>query len=174
MVSGDDAATANAVAAALGIDEVRAGLLPSGKVEALRELSARHGAAAFIGDGVNDGPALAAASVGVAMGGGTQLAAESADVILPRDDLTALADAHALARATLANIRQNLIWAFGYNIALIPVAMGALYPAFGVLLSPMLAAGAMALSSVLVVLNALRLRRFAGMRRAPVQSAPAS
>ncbi len=174
MVSGDDAATANAVAAALGIDEVRAGLLPSGKVEALKALSARHGAAAFVGDGVNDGPALAAASVGVAMGGGTQLAAESADVILPRDDLTALADAHALARATLANIRQNLVWAFGYNIALIPVAMGALYPAFGVLLSPMLAAGAMALSSVLVVLNALRLRRFAGMRRAPVQSAPAA
>jgi Cu+-exporting ATPase len=172
MVSGDDAATAETVARELGVDEVRAGLLPAGKVDALTALSARRGPAAFVGDGVNDGPALAAASVGVAMGGGTQLAAESADIILPRDDLTAFADAHALARATLANIRQNLVWAFGYNIALIPVAMGALYPSHGLLLSPMLAAGAMALSSVLVVVNALRLRRFAGMRGAPLQTAP--
>jgi Cu+-exporting ATPase len=171
MISGDDPEAAQAVAAMLGIDKVHAGLLPAGKVEALLALSAENGPVAFIGDGVNDGPALAAASVGVAMGGGTQLAAESADIILPRDDLSALVDVHALSRATMTNIRQNLAWAFGYNIALIPVAMGALYPAFGVLLSPMLAAGAMALSSVLVALNALRLTRFSGMRATRLQPA---
>jgi len=160
MVTGDNRRTAGAVAAALGLDDVLAEVLPDGKAEAVKALQQRYGRVAFVGDGVNDAPALATADVGLAMGAGTDIAIESADVVLMRSDLRAVATAIALSRAVLNNIRENLLWAFGYNILLIPVAAGLLYPLFGVLLSPMVAAGAMALSSVSVVGNALRLRRF--------------
>ena len=160
MVTGDNRRTAHAVAAALGIDEVIAEVLPDGKVAAIEALRARDGRVAFVGDGVNDAPALAGADIGIAMGSGTDVAIESADVVLMRSDLRAVATAVELSRATLANIRQNLVWAFGYNVLLIPLAAGVLYPTFGLLLSPMIAAGAMALSSVSVLANALRLRGF--------------
>ncbi|MCC7267306.1 MAG: copper-translocating P-type ATPase [Caulobacteraceae bacterium] len=160
MITGDNALTARAVADRLGLDEVIAEVLPDGKVAAVRDLQGRFGRLAFVGDGINDAPALAAADVGVAMGAGADIAIESADVVLMRGDLRAVATALALSRATLRNIRQNLVWAFGYNVVLIPVAAGVLYPAFGLLLSPMVAAGAMALSSVSVLANALRLRAF--------------
>ena len=158
MISGDNRLTAEAVAAEIGIDHVVAEVLPEGKVEALEELRARHGRVAFVGDGINDAPALAAADVGVAIGSGTDIAIESADVVLMASDLNKVPEALRLSRATLRNIRQNLFWAFAYNTALIPVAAGVLYPAFGLLLSPMLAAAAMAASSLFVVGNALRLR----------------
>ena len=141
--------------------QVVAEVLPEGKIEALRTSSAHAiETIAFVGDGINDAPALAKADVGLAIGGGTDVAIEAADVVLMSGDLNAAATAVALSRVTMRNIRQNLFWAFAYNIILIPVAAGALYPAFGILLSPMLAAGAMAFSSVFVVSNALRLRRF--------------
>jgi P-type E1-E2 ATPase len=159
MISGDDARTARAIAERLGIDEVVAEVTPEGKVEAVRRLKSL-GKLAFAGDGINDAPALAEADVGIAMGTGTDVAIEAADVVLVSGRLPALAQAIGLSRATMANIRQNLFWAFAYNAALIPVAAGALYPAFGLQLSPVLAAGAMALSSVFVLTNALRLRRF--------------
>ncbi|KAF0116018.1 MAG: Cu2+-exporting ATPase [Rhodobacteraceae bacterium] len=159
MISGDNARTAQAIARDLGIDEVVAEVTPEGKVEVIRKLKA-HGALAFAGDGINDAPALAEADVGIAMGTGTDVAIEAADVVLVSGRLPALADAIGLSRATMRNIRQNLFWAFAYNAALIPVAAGALYPAFGILLSPVLAAGAMALSSVFVLTNALRLKRY--------------
>ena len=168
MITGDNARTANAVAEQLGLDDVVAEVLPDGKVAAVRDLQARFGWLAFVGDGVNDAPALAAADVGIAMGAGTDIAIESADVVLMRSDLRGVATALALSRAVLRNIRQNLAWAFGYNVVLIPVAAGALFPAFGLLLSPMVAAGAMALSSVSVLTNALRLR---GFRDAALQGA---
>jgi Cu+-exporting ATPase len=161
MVTGDNQKTAAAIAKVVGIDAVIAEVLPEGKVEAVRTLRARHGPTAFVGDGINDAAALAAADAGLAIGAGTDVAIEAADVVLSGRDLGAAATAVALSRATMSNIRQNLFWAFAYNILLIPVAAGALYPAFGILLSPMLAAGAMAFSSVFVVVNALRLRRFA-------------
>jgi Cu+-exporting ATPase len=160
MITGDNRRAAEAVARRLGLDEVVSEVLPDGKVAALQSLQARYGRVAFVGDGVNDAPALAGADVGLAMGGGTDIAIESADVVLMRGDLRAVADAIALSRAVLRNIRQNLLWAFGYNVVLIPVAAGLLYPAFGLLLSPMIAAGTMALSSISVLTNALRLRRF--------------
>lgn len=160
MITGDNAQTARAVAVALGIDDMVAEVLPDGKVNALHDLAARYGRVAFVGDGINDAPALAAAHVGVAMDAGTDIAIESADVVLMRGDLRGVATAVMLSRATLANIRQNLVWAFGYNVLLIPVAAGALYPALGWQLSPMIAAGAMALSSVSVLVNALRLGGF--------------
>jgi Cu+-exporting ATPase len=160
MITGDNRRTAEAVARRLGIDEVRAEVLPDGKVEAIRALQAGDRRVAFVGDGVNDAPALAAADVGLAVGGGTDVAIESADVVLTGGDLRGAVNAIALSRATMGNIRQNLVWAFGYNIVLIPVAAGLLFPVFGWLLSPMLAAGAMALSSVSVLTNALRLRGF--------------
>ena len=158
MISGDTQATARAVAGRLGIDEVRAEVLPEGKVAALRDI-AGSGPVAFVGDGINDAPALAAADVGIAMGTGTDVAIESAEVVLMGGDPGAVATAITLSRATMRNIRQNLFWAFGYNVVLIPVAAGLMFPLGGPLLSPMLAAGAMALSSVFVVTNALRLRR---------------
>ena len=160
MITGDNAQTAQAIAQQLGIDEVVAEVLPEGKVEAIRRLKAEHGRVAFVGDGINDAPALAEADVGIAIGTGTDIAIESADVVLMSGNLQGVANAIALSKATITNIRQNLFWAFAYNTALIPVAAGALYPVWGILLSPVFAAGAMALSSVFVLGNALRLRRF--------------
>jgi Au+-exporting ATPase len=160
MITGDNARTARAIARQLSIDDVVAEVLPEGKVEAVNRLKATYGQIAFVGDGINDAPALAIADVGLAIGTGTDVAVESADVVLMSGNLQGVANAIALSKATIGNIRQNLFWAFAYNTALIPVAAGALYPAFGLLLSPVFAAGAMALSSVFVLGNALRLRRF--------------
>ena len=159
MVTGDARATARAIAERLGLDEVRAEVPPEGKLAAVEALREAHGAVAFVGDGINDAPALAAADVGLAIGTGTDVAVEAADVVLMSGDPVGVGRALAVSRATMRNIRQNLGWAFGYNALLIPVAAGALYPAFGLMLSPALAAGAMALSSVCVLANALRLRR---------------
>lgn len=159
LITGDSLATAEAVAAEVGIDSVVAGVLPEGKTAALEGLRAEGRAVAFVGDGINDAPALARADVGIAIGTGTDIAIESADVVLMSGDLRGVVNAREISRRTMRNIRQNLGWAFGYNAALIPVAAGVLYPAFGLLLSPMFAAGAMALSSVSVLSNALRLRR---------------
>ena len=168
MITGDNRRTAAAIARRLGIDEVAAEVLPDGKVEAVKRLKASHGRLAYVGDGINDAPALAEADVGVAIGTGTDVAIEAADVVLMSGDLAGVPNAIALSKATLRNIRENLFWAFAYNVALIPVAAGVLYPVNGVLLSPVFAAGAMALSSVFVLGNALRLRRF----RPPVGSGP--
>ncbi|MER1967230.1 heavy metal translocating P-type ATPase [Castellaniella sp. GW247-6E4] len=158
MITGDNALTARAVADKLGIDEVHAQTLPGHKVERLEALRKAHGDVAFVGDGINDAPALAAADVGLAIGQGTDVAIESAAVVLMNDDLGTVARAAALSRAAMRNIGQNLFWAFAYNIALIPVAAGVLYPSLGLQLSPILGAAAMALSSVFVVVNALRLK----------------
>jgi len=160
MITGDNARTAQAIAAKLGIDEVVAEVLPEGKVEAVKRLKAQYGQIAFVGDGINDAPALAEADVGLAIGTGTDVAMESADVVLMSGNLQGVPNAIALSKATIGNIRQNLFWAFAYNTALIPVAAGVLYPTYGILLSPIFAAGAMAMSSVFVLGNALRLRRF--------------
>jgi len=159
MITGDNAATARAIAADLGIDEIRAECLPGDKVAAIEDLRATHGTLGFVGDGINDAPALAAADVGIAIGSGTDVAIEAADVVLMSGDLRGVVSAFELSRRVMQNIRQNLVWAFGYNVLLIPVAAGALYLFGGPLLSPALAAGAMALSSVFVLTNALRLRR---------------
>ncbi|MCT7665009.1 heavy metal translocating P-type ATPase [Shinella kummerowiae] len=158
MITGDNARTAKAIATRLGIDKVVAEVLPDGKVDAVRGLRARYGKVAFVGDGINDAPALAEADVGLAIGTGTDIAIEAADVVLMSGSLQGVPKAIALSKATIGNIRQNLFWAFAYNTALIPVATGLLYPAYGILLSPVFAAGAMALSSVFVLGNALRLR----------------
>ena len=160
MITGDNTRTANAIAARLGIDTVLAELLPDGKVAAIRQLQQQHGVTAFVGDGINDAPALAEADIGLAVGTGTDIAIEAADVVLMSANLLGVPNAIALSKATIGNIRQNLFWAFAYNTALIPLAAGALYPAYGLLLSPMFAAGAMALSSVFVLGNALRLKMF--------------
>lgn len=160
MITGDNRRTGQAIARQLDIDDVVAEVLPDGKVQAIRQLRERYGTLAFVGDGINDAPALASADVGIGIGTGTDIAIEAADVVLMSGHLTGVPHAIALSRATLRNIRQNLFWAFAYNAALIPVAAGILYPVNGVLLSPVFAAGAMALSSVFVVTNALRLRSF--------------
>jgi Cu+-exporting ATPase len=160
MLTGDNRRTAEAIARALGIDRVLADVRPDGKAAAIKAIQAEGLRVAMAGDGINDAPALASADVGIAMGTGTDVAMESAGVTLMSGDLRGLVTAIALSRATMRNIRQNLFWAFAYNVVLIPVAMGALYPFTGVLLDPILAAAAMALSSVTVVSNALRLRRF--------------
>jgi Cu+-exporting ATPase len=159
MATGDNQRTAEAVARHLGIDEVRAGVLPQDKKTLVDELQSRGAHVAMAGDGVNDAPALAAAEVGIAMSTGADVAVESAGITLMRGDLTGLVRARKLAKATLRNIKQNLFFAFAYNAAGVPIAAGVLYPVFGLLLSPMIAAAAMSLSSVSVISNALRLRR---------------
>ena len=161
MITGDKQETADSIAQEIGIEHVIAGVLPNGKLEALDGLKASGHKIAFVGDGINDAPALVHADVGIAIGTGTDVAIESADVVLISGDLRGVVNAVEVSRVTLSNIRQNLVWAFAYNIALIPVAAGILYPAFGLLLSPGLAAGAMALSSVSVLTNALRLCQIA-------------
>ncbi|KMO39095.1 ATPase [Methylobacterium variabile] len=159
LVTGDDRRTAEGVARTLGIATVRAEVLPAGKRDAVRALRDQYGPVAFVGDGINDAPALAEADTGLALGTGTDVAVESADVLLMAGDPATVAEALRLSRAVMRNIRQNLFWAFAYNVALIPVAAGALRAFGGPSLSPILAAGAMALSSVFVLGNALRLRR---------------
>lgn len=159
MVTGDNHRTANAIAARLGIDEVHAEVPPDQKFQLVEDLQAGGHTVAFLGDGINDAAALARADVGIALGTGTDIAIDSADVVLVSGNLRGLINAIHLSNATMRNIRQNLFWAFAYNVTLIPVAAGVLYPVFGLQLSPMLAAGAMALSSVFVVTNALRLRK---------------
>jgi heavy metal translocating P-type ATPase len=160
MITGDNQRTADAIAKTLNIDTVIAEVLPEQKVSAVKHLRADHGDIAFVGDGINDAPALAEADLGLAIGTGTDVAIESADLVLVSGELQGVPKSIALARATMRNIKQNLFWAFAYNAALIPLAAGIAYPLWGILLSPMLAAGAMALSSVFVVTNALRLRRW--------------
>jgi Cu+-exporting ATPase len=159
MLTGDDAATARAVGKDLGVDEVFADVLPQDKARIVRELQAKGEVVAMAGDGINDAPALAQSDVGIAMGTGTDVAMESAGVTLVKGDLRGIARAVTLSRRTMRNIRQNLVFAFGYNALGVPVAAGVLYPALGLLLSPIIASLAMSLSSVSVIGNALRLRR---------------
>lgn len=158
MISGDNQRTASAIAEVLKIDHVVAEVLPAGKVDTIKQLRKEFGPVAFVGDGINDAPALAEADVGIAVGSGTDVAIDAADIVLMSDDLNGVEYAIRVSQQTIRNIRQNLFWAFGYNVLLIPVAAGVFYPLTGLLLSPVLAAGAMALSSVFVVSNALRLR----------------
>lgn len=160
MLTGDNQKTADAIAKLAGIDKVMAGVLPDGKVDAIKSYKKGHGLVAMVGDGINDAPALTAADVGIAVGSGADVAIESADVILVKNDLNDVVTAIKLSRATLRNIKQNLFWAFCYNVLGIPVAAGLLYIFGGPLLNPMLAAAAMSLSSVCVVTNALRLNTF--------------
>jgi Cu+-exporting ATPase len=159
MLTGDSKSTADAVARKLGIDEVHAEVLPSQKGEIVKQLQSAGRIVAMAGDGINDAPALAQAHVGIAMGTGTDIAMESAAVTLVKGDLRGIVKARRLSQATMRNIRQNLFFAFFYNILGIPLAAGVLYPVFGVLLSPMIASAAMTFSSVSVITNALRLNR---------------
>jgi len=161
MLTGDNRTTAEAVAKKLGISEIEADILPDRKAEVVKRLQGQGLIVAMAGDGINDAPALAAADVGIAMGTGTDVAIESAGITLLQGDLTGIVRARKLSAAVMSNIRQNLFFAFIYNAAGVPIAAGVLYPLFGVLLSPVIAALAMALSSVSVVGNALRLRRVA-------------
>lgn len=160
MITGDNIYTAQAVAKELGIDQLHAHTLPEGKVQLLQQLKNEGRIVAFVGDGINDAPALATADVGIAIGTGTDVAIESASVVLMSDDLQGVVNAIGLSHATMTNIKQNLFWAFAYNVALVPLAAGVMYPVSGMLLSPMFAAGAMACSSVFVIANALRLKRY--------------
>jgi Cu+-exporting ATPase len=159
MLTGDNRAAAEEVARSLGIDEFRAGVMPRQKGEIVEELRARGRVVAMAGDGVNDAPALARADVGIAMGSGTDIAIQSAGITLVKGDLRGISRARNLSRGTMRNIRQNLFFAFVYNSLGVPLAAGVLYPVFGLLLNPMIAATAMTFSSVSVISNALRLRR---------------
>ena len=159
MLTGDNRTTAKAVADKLAIDQVHAEVLPQQKAELIKELQAQGRIVAMAGDGINDAPALAQAQVGIAMGAGTDVAIESAGVTLVKGDLRGIVRARRLSRATMRNIRQNLFFAFVYNTAGVPIAAGVLYPFFGILLSPIIAAAAMSFSSVSVISNSLRLRR---------------
>jgi len=158
MITGDNRATADAVAKRLGLDEVFAEVLPDGKRDAIARLQRDGRLVAMAGDGINDAPALAQADVGIAIGSGTDVAIESAGITLVKGDLRGIVRARRLSRATLRNIRQNLFLAFAYNTVGVPVAGGALYPVFGLLISPIWASAAMTLSSLSVIANALRLR----------------
>ena len=159
MVTGDNPTTARTVARALGLDDVIAEVRPEEKVEVVKRLQGQGRVVAMAGDGINDAPALAQANVGIAMGTGTDVAMESADVTLVKGDLTGIVRARRLSDSTMRNIRQNLFFAFVYNVLGVPIAAGVLYPFFGILLSPIVAAAAMSFSSVSVIGNALRLRR---------------
>ncbi len=159
MATGDSASTAGAVARTLGIDAVHADVLPAGKRELVERLQAQGRIVAMAGDGINDAPALAQAHIGIAMAAGAEVAVESAGVTLVKGDLRAIARARRLSRAVMRNIRQNLFFAFFYNMLGVPIAAGLLYPFFGILLSPIVASAAMSLSSVSVIGNALRLRK---------------
>jgi Cu+-exporting ATPase len=158
MLTGDTRRTADAVAREAGISSVVAGVLPEGKVEEIRRLQQSGHVVAMVGDGVNDSAAIAQSDVGIAIGTGTDIAAEAADVVLMRGDLHSVVHAIALSRRTMRTMKQNLFWAFIYNVIGIPIAAGVLYPAFGIMLSPVIASAAMAFSSVSVVGNSLRLR----------------